>query len=86
MMLPMNTGPRALYADTALATGRRHTITLHFGLDGEDFHTILYLPPALAKQLSMVLRQGLKKREEEHGEIMLTEDDYKHMDIHQEDW
>ncbi len=86
MMLPMNTGPRALYADNAGATGSRHTITLRFGMQGEDWHTVIYLPPALAKQISMVLRQGLKEREEEHGEIKLTEEDYKFMDIHQEDW
>lgn len=87
MMLPMGGGgPRALYADNAGATGNRHTITLNFGMMGEDYHTVLYIPPALAKQLAMVLRQGLKKREAETGEIKLTEDDYRLMDIHQEDW
>ncbi len=87
MMLPMGgSGPRALYADNASATGGRHTITLHFGMQGEDFHTVLYIPPALAKQIAMILRQGLKKREEEFGEIKLLPADYTIMDIHPEDW
>lgn len=37
MMFPMGGGgPRALYADNAAAAGTRHTITINFGMQGED--------------------------------------------------
>lgn len=78
--------PPGHYSNNVSVSGSKHTITIAFSINEGPPNSIVYLPPAVAKMMAMTLRKGLKELEESAGEIMLSEDDYRLMNIHSEDW